>query len=273
MQTAVMEQASAAPVYSQITYEVDVDVAVIMLNRPERLNAWTYPMMGEMFHAVATANADPRVGAIVLSGTGRGFCAGADVKEVFESTTPSETAAPATPRVAGTDWVSVVRSAKPMVAAINGPAYGIGLTLALPCDFIVASSVAKLSCAFIKMGIVPELASSTFLARRCGWGAASDLMLSGRAVDANEALRLRLVDEVTEPDELLAAAKVRARSYGANSETALRFVKELLTQNACETDLAEVQRREGALLAEAFKSPGHREAIAAFTEKRAPKFR
>jgi enoyl-CoA hydratase/carnithine racemase len=269
MQTAAMDQPHTPGAYSQITYEVDSDVAVIMLNRPERLNAWTYPMMGEMFHAVATANADPRIGAIVLSGTGRGFCAGADVKEVFESTNGSEAVAP---RVAGTDWVSVVRTAKPMVAAVNGPAYGIGLTLVLPCDFIVASSAAKLSCAFIKMGIVPELASSTFLARRCGWGAASDLMLSGRAVDAAEALRLRLVDEVAEPDDLLITAKVRARSYGANSETALRFVKELLTQNACETNLAEVQRREGALLAEAFKSPEHREAIAAFNEKRAPKF-
>jgi enoyl-CoA hydratase/carnithine racemase len=272
MQTAGMDQSNSPHGYSQITYESDGDVAVIMLNRPERLNAWTYPMMGEMFRAVAAANADPRIGAIVLSGTGRGFCAGADVQEVFSARTEAEPE-PTAPRVTGTDWVDVVRTAKPIVAAINGPAYGIGLTLVLPCDYIVASSVAKLSCAFIKMGIVPELASSTFLVRRCGWGTASDLMLSGRAVDASEALRLRLVDEVAEPDELLTAAKARARSYGENSETALRYVKELLTQNACETNLVEVQRREGALLAKAFKSPEHSEAISAFTEKRAPKFR
>lgn len=264
--------------YSQILYDVDDDLAVITLNRPERLNAWTYPMMGELFRAVAAANADPRIGAIVLTGAGRGFCAGADVQAVFKAqadgadTKTARAEAPAE-RVDGTDWVSVVRNAKPIVAAVNGPAYGIGLTMVLPCDFIVASTDAKLSCAFIKMGIVPELASSTFLVRRCGWGAASDLMLSGRAVTAEEAMQLRLVDDVVPADALLAAAKARARSYGANSETALHFVKELLTQNACETDIAAVQRREGALLAKAFVSAEHREAIAAFTEKRAPRFR
>jgi enoyl-CoA hydratase/carnithine racemase len=234
MQTAAMDQSQTSGAYSQITYEVDGDLAVIMLNRPERLNAWTYPMMGEMFRAVATANADASVGAIVLSGTGRGFCAGADVNEVFASGSDSDASR------ATTSWRQVSR---------NCPV--------------------RLS----RWGSFPNWHRQRFLARRCGWGAASDLMLSGRAVDAAEAFRLRLVDEIAEPEELLAAAKVRARSYAANSETALRFVKELLTQNACETDLVEVQRREGALLAKAFKSPEHSEAIAAFTEKRAPKFR
>ena len=134
-----------------------------------------------------------------------------------------------------------------MIAAINGPAIGLGLTLVLPMDQIVATTGAKLSARFVKMGLVPELASSHFLTARCGFGAASWLALSGTTVLAEEALRLGLVDRVTAPDALLDEAMAMAAELAANPPTQLRLIKQLLSANADETDLAVVQRRaEGA---------------------------
>ena len=170
-------------------------------------------------------------------------------------------------------WVDLVRGSKPMVAAVNGAAVGIGLTMVLPMDFIVAAEGAKLSARFVKMGLVPELASSHYLVQRCGWGGASDLCLSGRLVEATEAQRMGLVDEVVAPDGLLDAAMARARSYGENPSPQLRMIKQLLSLNGTEPDTAVVQRRELAKLEEAYTSPEHKEAVAAFLEKRAPNFR
>ena len=170
-------------------------------------------------------------------------------------------------------WVKTVREAKPMVAAINGASIGVGLTQVLPMDFIVASDQAKLSCRFIKMGLVPELASSHFLVARCGFGAASELMLSGKTVTADEALQVRLVDRVVPHDALLAEAKAVARSMGENPQSALAMVKDLITQNMDEADIDLVQSREMASLLQCYESPEHKEAIAAFVEKRDPDFR
>jgi len=173
----------------------------------------------------------------------------------------------------GRDWISLIRSTKPIVAAVNGPVIGMGLTMILPFDRIVAARGAKLSVRFVKMGLVPELASSLFLPMRCGWGVASDLMLSGRTIEADEALAVRLVDEVVEPESVLDIAIERARSYGENPSPQLRWIKELLTQNANETDPHAAQRRELEALAEAYATPEHKEAVAAFLGKRPPVFR
>ena len=160
-----------------------------------------------------------------------------------------------------------------MVAAINGAAIGVGLTQVLPFDSLMAAAGAKLSVRFIRMGLVPELASSQFLLQRVGFGAASDLMLTGRTVRAEEALELGLVDRVEAPEMLLDAAVMQARAMGSNPQQALRMVKELLTVNANEPDLARVQQRELAALEVCYRSPEHREAIDAFLEKREPDFR
>jgi 2-(1,2-epoxy-1,2-dihydrophenyl)acetyl-CoA isomerase len=173
----------------------------------------------------------------------------------------------------GRDWITLIRSTKPIVAAVNGPAIGLGLTMILSFDRIVAARGAKLSVRFVKMGLVPELASSLFLPVRCGWGVASDLMLSGRTLEADEALTLRIVDEVVEPESVLDVAIDRARSYGENAAPQLRWIKELLTKNANETDPIAAQGRELALLAQAYATPEHKEAVAAFLEKRPPVFR
>ena len=248
--------------YEQILREQRDDVVVLTLNRPERLNAWTARMTDELADAIQAADVDPSVGAVVVTGAGRGFCAGADIEAVFDAQIQGDSSAGVSPNAL--DWVALVRSTKPIVAAINGPAIGVGLTMVLPFDRLVAAEGAKLSVRFVKLGLVPELASSTFLPLRCGWGAATDLMLSGRTVLADEALALGLVDEVVAPDQVLDVAIARARSYGENSTSAVRSIKRLLTVNANETDTTAAQRRELAALVEAYASPEHHEAVAAF---------
>ena len=257
--------------YDYITYRNEGPVGILTLNRPDRLNAWLPQMTAELIDAIDAANDDRSIGAMIITGAGRGFCAGADIEAVFKAQADgSETAA----RPAGDrDWTDVVRGAKPIVAAINGAAIGLGLTLVLSCDRIIAASDAKLSCRFVKMGITPELASTRWLVERCGWGAASDLCLSGRTIDGTEAARIGLVDEVVPLASLMEAALARANEYAANPSPQLRMIKRLLTQNSLDTDLKAIQRREGEALKEAFATPEHHEAIAAFMEKRPPVFR
>jgi enoyl-CoA hydratase/carnithine racemase len=159
------------------------------------------------------------------------------------------------------------------VAAINGPAIGVGLTMVLPFDQLIAADDAKLSARFVKMGLVPELASSHFLVTRCGFGAASWLALSGTTVLGDEAARLRLVDRAVPKENVLDEAMAMAAELAENPSTQVRMIKELLSVNAAETDLTVVQRREGEALAVAYKTPEHHEAVRAFMEKRPPVFR
>ena len=252
--------------YSQITVHSDGPIAVITLSRPDKLNAWTPLMTVELVDAIEAADAEPEIGAIVVTGAGRGFCAGADISAVFAAQIGGDADA-AMPNAAR-DWVELVRSCKPIVAAVNGPVVGIGLSMILPFDRIVVAEGAKLSMRFVKMGVVPELASSMFLPLRCGWGAAADLMLSGRTISAEEALGLRLADEVVAPHAVVEVAIERARSYGENPAPSLRWIKELLTQNANETDTMAAQRREGRLLMKAYATPEHHAAVAGFLDRR-----
>ena len=247
--------------FEQIATEQRDDVLLITLNRPERLNAWTPTMSGELTEAIEAADADDSIGAVVVTGAGRGFCAGADI-EAFDAQIGGDelAAVPTSDR----DWIDLVRTTKPIVAAVNGAAVGIGLTMVLPFDRIIASSSARFSLRFVKMGLVPELASSYFLPARVGWSAASDLMLSGRIIDAGAALSVGLTDEVVEPDALVDRAIEQAREYGENPTPQLRWIKELLTLNAAESDTRLVQRREGEFLAKAYVSDEHKEAVRSF---------
>ena len=266
--------------YEQLLEERRDDVVVLTLNRPERLNAWTPRMSAELSSAITAANDDDRVGAIVVTGAGRGFCAGADIGGQFAANLDGgrgDEREPAGSRpeeeapVGG--WVRLCRASKPLVAAINGAAVGVGLTMVLPFDQLVAAEGAKLSARFVKMGLVPELASSHFLVARCGWGAASWLALSGTTVLAEEAARLGLVDRVVPAERVLDEAVAVAAEFAANPGPQVRMIKELLTENACEADLDAVQRREMAALEKAYRTPEHREAVTAFLEKRPPRFR
>jgi enoyl-CoA hydratase/carnithine racemase len=246
--------------YEQILSERRDDVLVLTLNRPERLNA------------------------IVVTGAGRGFCAGADIGGQFASNLderaaePPPKSKPASAKQSGGErsaggWVQLCRSSKPLIAAINGPAIGVGLTMILPFDQLVAADGAKLSARFVKMGLVPELASSHYLVARCGWGNASWLALSGATVLADEALRLGLVDRVVPAERVLDEALTVASELAGNPGPQVRMIKDLLSRNASETDIDAVQARELEALERAYRTPEHREAVSAFLEKRPPKFR
>ncbi|MDA1100515.1 MAG: enoyl-CoA hydratase-related protein [Proteobacteria bacterium] len=261
--------------YRNILFEQRGAVALLTLNRPDKMNAWTYDMRDELLHAMDRVNNDPDMGAMVLTGAGRGFCAGADIgvmfkKQLDDAETDDGTARP--PSTAAV-WVKAVRAAKPMIAAVNGAAVGVGLTQILPCDYIMASEKAKFCCAFVKMGVVTELASSHYLVQRMGWGHANEAALTARMIGGEEAVQLGLADRLVPHERLLDEAVALAGQMARNPSRQLRMVKQLLSQNGSESDLDKVLQRETAALELAYKSPEHAEAVNAFLEKRQPDFR
>ena len=265
--------------YDQITYETDGNVAVITLNRPDRLNAWTSHMAEEIMDAVGQANADPTVGAIILTGAGRGFCAGADIKDTFKSRLQEDAkAADAEPTggrggmPAGMDWVEMLYDSKPLIAAVNGVAVGVGNTMILPFDVLMASEEAQFGMFFVKMGLVPELGSSHFLERRVGFGKANELCLTGRMIGAKEALEIGLIDRLCAPEALLEDAKALGREMAQNPARQLRMIRKMIRDHGPQSDITVVQERESELLDECRASPEHAEAVDAFINKRAPNF-
>jgi len=264
--------------YEQIAYEPRGEVALVTLTRPEKLNAWTPRMAVELADAFGRANADRTIGAIVVTGAGRGFCAGADMQDTFRSridgVDPGENTAEGEGGMPkGLDWVGLCRASKPLVAAVNGAAVGIGMTMILPFDVIVAAEQARFGMLFIKVGLVPELASTHYLVQRMGFGRASEMCLSGRLYPAAEALAGGLIERCVPPETLLDVALEIARAVAANPDPQLRMIKELLTRNGAETDLRAVQRLESEKLRVCWKTPEHAEAVSAFLEKRPPRFR
>ena len=263
--------------YDTISTDRQGEVLVLTLDRPDKLNAWTPHMAEELSEAIDRANNDSAIGAIVMTGAGRAFCAGADMEETFMvritgGDPGANTAEGQGGMPEGLDWVALCRSSKPMIAAVNGAAVGIGVTMILPFDVILASRTAKLGMGFIKVGLVPELASTHLLVQRMGFGRASALALSGEILTGEEAYAFGLVDRLVEPEQLLDRALAMASMIAANAAPQLQMTKQLLTMNATETDLALVQERESEMLRECWTSAEHAEAVAAFVEKRAPRF-
>jgi enoyl-CoA hydratase/carnithine racemase len=256
---------------AKVITSVENGVQVIVLNRPGKLNAWTYRMHGELHRAVVAANADPEVEAIVLTATGKAFCAGADVNAVFGMSEDEKARARADSHVS--EWVALLRQSKPIVAAVNGAAIGIGVTLTLAVDQILAAPEAYFALSFVRMGLVPELAASALVQQRVGFGAASRVLLTGETLSAQDALAMSLIDGIAPADELLARAKALALRMGRNPQQAILATKKLLTDNGNERDLTVVQQREAAALAICYESPEHKEAIAAFKGKRQPDFK
>src|SRR6059058_4762365 len=235
--------------YQLIRYETGDGIAEITLHRPEKLNAWTPQMAVEQADAIGRANDDRAIGAIVMTGAGRAFCAGADMELTFKSRIEgrdpgADTASGQGGMPAGLDWVRLVRESKPLIAAVNGAAVGIGMTMILPFDVIVASEKARFGMLFIKVGLVPELASTHFLVQRIGFGRASEMCLTASLYGADEAHRMGLADHVVAHDELVACAMELAEQMASNPDRMLRMTKSLLTANAADTDLEAVQARE-----------------------------
>jgi len=205
--------------FEQITTEVAERVLTITLNRPERLNAWTATMGRELIEAFDRADADDEVGAIIVTGAGRGFCAGADLGgggETFDSRRHATT--DSVPRDNGGQFtLRVFASTKPVIAAINGPAVGVGATMTLPMDVRLAAEDARIGFVFARRGIVPEACSSWFLPRVVGISHAIEWVATGRVFSAQEALEAGLVRSLHPAGELLAAARALAREIVENT--------------------------------------------------------
>ena len=207
--------------YTQIVYEVADHIATITLNRPEQLNAFTNTMMREVIDAFDRVDADDDVRVVIVTGAGRGFCAGADLSgggETFSRGGSDEQTDVGVPRDGG-GLVSlrIFECTKPVIGAINGAAVGVGVTMTLPMDIRLASEHAKFGFVFARRGIVPEACSSWFLPRLVGISQAAEWCYSGRVFPAGEALAGRLVRSVHAADELLPAARAIAAEIAANT--------------------------------------------------------
>ena len=263
------------PPYQQILYERRGRVALVTLNRPEKLNAWTGLMEDEFIDAVNRTARDESLAVLVVTGAGRGFCAGADISGWSQDLAGAAPRRPASPLEArdGSPEVPIALSrGKPAIAAINGPSIGIGLTMPMACDIRIASDQATFSARFVKIGLTPECGSTRYLPLVAGLPNALFLAMTGRIIDAEEAKARRLVDRVVPHDKLMDEAMSLADEIAANPANAVWAAKRLLHENANEDDLRRVVTGEVHMLREMRRLPDHAEAVQAFMEKRPPKF-
>jgi len=260
--------------YKCLLYEIKDGIATLTLNRPERLNALGDTLREDLQDAVTRACDDAEVRVIVLTGAGKGFCSGGDVKAMNERAAQGAER-PLMERVApGRDQtVLALRDApKPVIAAINGAAAGAGMNLALACDLRLASTAAKFTQAFVKRGLHPDWGGTYFLPRVVGLAKAAELIWTGEIIDAEEALRLGIVSAVHPPEELMAAAYALARKIAAGPPIAIRLAKRALYHNL-ECDLRQALEFETFAQNICSETEDAREGIRAFVEKRAPTFR
>ncbi len=258
--------------YQNVLIEQRGSVRILTLNRPERLNAWNNGMMNELRDAVEKANADPEVSSLVFTGAGRAYCSGADIGGWAQQIAGGG-AAQGSATLGEDNWVAfMARMPKPTIAAVNGVAVGVGVTHILPMDIRIASENARFGFAFVKMALVPELASSYFLPQLVGLGRAREWCLTARQVGAAEAERAGLVSEVVAPERLLDRAVELGEMIAQHAPAAVARVKRVLDANATDSDVQSVMLRENAQNAAARLEPDHKEAVSAFIEKRRPNF-
>jgi enoyl-CoA hydratase/carnithine racemase len=240
-------------------------VLLLTLNRPDRLNAWNDGLERRYFEHLDAAEADPEVRAIVLTGAGRGFCAGADM-DILTGSEDSSIDVRSRPR----NLPMTLR--KPLIAAINGAAAGLGLVEALYCDYRFCVPGAKLTTAFVRRGLIAEYGSAWLLPRLVGTGQALDLLMSGRVVLGEEAREIGLVDRLVEPEALVETAVAYAADLAANcSPTSMAIIKRQVMEGldqSFERSFADAER----LIVESFARPDVREGVDSYLEKRPPQF-
>ncbi len=271
--------------YEQIIYAVRDAIATITLNRPARLNAWTPHMGRELHEAFATAGRDDAVRVIVVTGAGRGFCAGADMDNLRgiqrgdagdapsggSERTASGEILPTHPALA-TAYAYPLNIPKPVIGAINGPVAGLGFTYMLYYDLRIASDRARFGTAFARRGLVAEHGSSWMLPRLVGMANACDLFFSGRMIGADEALAMGLVNRVVPHDELLPAVYDAATELATQSSPrSIAVMKRMLWAHQF-TDLATATAEADTEMVASFPTEDFREGVASFVEKRPPRF-
>ncbi len=246
--------------YETVLYEVADGVATVTLNRPDRMNAWTARLGAELGDAMAEADGDDDVRAVVVTGAGRAFCAGADLSA-------GEFGGGDAPRLRDM-WPYDVR--KPVIAAINGHAVGVGITYPMTCDIRYVAQDAKLAFAFVRRGAIPELASHAIVPRVAGFAVAADLLLSGRTFLGSEAVALGLVTAALPAEEVLPTALATAHDIAANTAPVSVAVAKRLLWSSMDQSVHATERLESALFPKVTALPDAREGIAAFVEKRTP---
>jgi enoyl-CoA hydratase/carnithine racemase len=263
--------------YEQILYEVENRILTITLNRPDRLNAFTPQMRQELIHALDQADADDDIRAIVVTGAGSAFCAGADLEtgaDTFDYQTLNNQPAPDNHRDGGGRLtLRIFDSIKPTIAAINGPAVGIGITMTLAMDLRITTFNARFGFVFTRRGIVPEACSSWFLPRIVGIGTALEWILTGRIFPADEAFRRGLVRSIHAPCDLLPAAENLAKEIADNtSAVSVALARQMLWRMLGADHPMEAHKIDSQGIYCTGRSADAREGITSFLEKRSPQF-
>jgi len=247
--------------FSTLLLDVKDGVATVTLNRPEAMNAWNHRMANDLTDAMRACNESDEVRAVVLTGAGRAFCAGADLS-ARERTFRTEEGRPTEPVF---PWMID----KPVIAAINGHAIGVGITYPMMCDVRLVAEEAKIQFAFVRRGIIPELASHVIVARVAGFSNAADLLLSGRMIRGREAAEIGIASEALPADQVLPAALERAHDFANAAPVSVAISKRLLWEGVT-SSVPDMFRREGGLFAWAGRQADAREGVLSFLEKRQP---
>ena len=262
--------------YSTILYEVEDNVLTLTLNRPDKLNAFTRDMMHELINAFDKADEDDNVRAIIITGAGRGFCAGADLSvgaDTFNADVREDRESGLQRDGGGLLTLRIFESKKPVIAAINGPAVGIGATMLLPRDIRICSTEAKMGFVFSRRGIVPEACSSYFLPKIVGISQALEWCISGRVFPAGEALTGGLVRSVHDPDELIGAARTIAGEIAnKTSAVSVALIRQMLWKMLGADHPMEAHKIDSRGIYYCGKSDDVKEGVESFLEKRPAKF-
>ncbi|POR46462.1 enoyl-CoA hydratase [Paraburkholderia eburnea] len=268
---------TAQPSFETLRYAVEDGIATITLHRPEKLNAFTATMMQELIAAFDATDADDAVRCVIVTGSGRAFCAGADLSsggETFDYAKRLGTSEETVHRDGGGRVaLRIFRSLKPVIAAVNGPAVGIGVTMQLPMDIRLASSDAKFGFVFGRRGITPEAASSWFLSRVVGISSALEWCYTGRVFTADEALARGLVRSVHAPGDLLGAATALAREIADNTAPVSAAIsRQMIWRMAGASHPMEAHRLDSRAIQSRGRSADAAEGVSAFLEKRPAAF-
>ena len=248
-------------------------VLTLTLNRPETLNALNRQTIQALTAALEAAGRDPEVGAIILTGAGRAFCAGADLKDVAARAQAGESDLGEDLRANYAPMIRAIRACPtPVIAALNGTAAGAGLSLALACDLRIAAAGAQLIVVFVRVGLVPDAGSLFFLTRMLGLSKATELAMTGDPLTAEEGKKLGVISAVVPAEQLMPAAVARANELAAGPRRTYALIKRGI-ERALGRDLEQVMELESQLQAVAAATPDAQEAIRAFVEKRQPVFR
>jgi len=257
--------------YQEIIFEKSDQIGTITLNRPERLNAHTPIMAAEMRDALLAVENDPDLRATILTGAGRGFCAGADLSR---GGTTFDGSGRRTDENRPSSLLKFYFSLKkPVIVAVNGAAVGVGVTMILPLDIRIAAESARMGIVFNRRGVIPEIACPWLLPRIVGISKAAEIMYTGRIYSAREALELGLVSRVVPDDELIPTARALAKEIAVNcAPVSVALTKQMLYQFLTETDIEKAEGINSKYFAWTGKQPDAREGVESFLEKRKPEW-